>query len=202
MSISTALTTAPKLYEPTFNPTTNTYEDACPWPKHWRGQRETHKCFCNAKVTFSTRAVFKQHIDSGKHKEALKEYNTEKDETKQQEKEFRIKIDKLEREKNRALKENSKSYAHIERQTVIITDHKQKISKLKKKNNSLKDKNTENIEYIEILEAESKEQRSKISELEEYIKIMERRYPPPPPPPPSSPEEKDEEWYDLSEDED
>ena len=48
MSSSTALTTAPKLYEPVFNPDTNTYADECPWPKGWRGPREPHKCFCNA----------------------------------------------------------------------------------------------------------------------------------------------------------
>ena len=104
MTTSTALTTAPKLYEPSFNPDSNMYYDECPWPKGWRGTRQQHKCFCNAGVLFNTRAVYKQHICSGKHKEALKDYNSKKEETSGIIREFRTTIDKLEKAKNKLSK--------------------------------------------------------------------------------------------------
>jgi len=205
MPSSTALTAAPKLYEPKFNPDTNTYEDECPWVKGWRGPREPHKCFCNANVLFNTRSVFKQHIRSGKHKEALKDYNTGKDETKAVIKEFHIKIDQSERAKHKLAKENAKLKesikeitTHTERQSVIISSLKEDVAnnsaesaKHKTKHRKLKKKHNETTEYLEILETVSKEQLTTISELEAYIKIIEHKDPPQPqtplsPPPPLS----------------
>jgi hypothetical protein len=208
MSSSTALTTAPKLYEPVFNPDTNTYEDDCPWQKGWRGTREPHKCFCNANVLFNTRSVFKQHILSGKHKQALKEYNTGKDETKAIIKEFHIKIDQSERAKNKLEKENAKlkerlaqNTTHNERQSVIISTQKEELAnnsteatKQKTKHRKLKNKHTELTDYLEIVESESKNQATRINELEAYLKILEERgtaltplSPPPPLSPPARP---------------
>ena len=186
-----------------FQPDSNTYEDECPWVKGWRGPREPHKCFCNANVTFNTRAVFKQHILSGKHKEALKEYKSGKDETKALIKEFHIKHDQSERAKNKLAKENAKLKesiieitTHTERQSVIISNQKEnltnysaEIAKHKTKQRKLKKKHKETTDYLEILENVSKEQLTKISELEAYIKIIEHRDPPQPPlspPPPLS----------------
>jgi hypothetical protein len=224
MSSSTALTTAPKLYEPRFNPDTNTYEDECPWVKGWRGRREPHKCFCNANVTFNTRAVFKQHILSGKHKEALKDYNSEKDEVKSQIKEFHIKIDQLERAKNKLSKANAKltegiekANKHIERQSVIIISQKQEaltvaestadeLAKQKTKHRKRKNKLSEMTDYLAIVETENNTHTTKISELEAYIKIIESTPQSPPPtlslprsPPPAPRKKSPSEQEELSE---
>ena len=225
MPSSTALTTAPKLYEPIFNPDTNTYEDECPWVKGWRGRREPHKCFCNANVTFNTRAVFKQHILSGKHQEALKEYNSEKDETKAILKGFHIKIDQLERAKNKLSKANAKltegietANKHIERQSVIIISQKQEaltvaastaegLTKQKTKHRKRKNKLSEMTDYLAIVETENNTHTTKISELEAYIKIIEStpQSPPPtlslprsPPPAPRKKSQADQEEHSES----
>ena len=184
---STALTAAPQLYEPVFNPDTNTHEDKCPWVKNWRGTRECHRCFCNANVTFNTRAGWKSHICSSKHKEALKEYISEKDETRKLKRESIIAIDKLERSKNKLAKENAKLTEEIEsvnkhatRQSAIIRNLKQDIDtkedrnrKLKTKNRKQKDKLSESVDYLEIVEKKCSAQLTKISELEAYIIILE-----------------------------